>query len=138
MLHAGFSLLSDGGFALETGLLKPYPRDQLNEKRRYFNYMLSSTSVIVVENALGVLKRRWRVLHHGISTDVETARQVCDVCVLPQNFLIERGNRWTDNVDVRDTDPDLTAEDMKSDGDYAGALRLRDELCDPFCAAYHC
>jgi len=37
VLHAGFSILADGEFSLETWLLKPYPRDQLNEKRRYFN-----------------------------------------------------------------------------------------------------
>jgi len=137
VLHAGFSLLADGGFALETWLLKPYPRDQLNEKRRYFNYVLSSTRVIV-ENAFGVLKGRWRVLHDGISTDVETARQVRDVCVLLHNFLIERGDSWTDDVDVSDTDPDVSAEDMTSDGDYADALRLRDELCEALWAAYHC
>jgi len=137
VLHAGFSLLADGGFSLETWLLKPYPRDQLNEKRRYFNYVLSSTRVIV-ENAFGVLKGRWRVLHHGISTDVETARHTCDVCVLLHNLLIERGDSWTDDVDVRDTDPDVTAEDMTSDGDYADALRLIDELCEALWSAEHC
>ena len=99
--------------------------------------MLSSTRVIV-ENDFGVLKGRWRVLHHGISTNVETAGQVCDVCVLLLNFLIERGDSWADNVDVRDTDPDLTAEDMTSDGDYVDALRLRDERCEALWAAYHC
>jgi len=87
VLHAAFSLLADGGFALETWLLKPYPRDQLNEKGMYFNYVLVSTRVIV-ENAFGVLKGRWRVLHLGISRDVETARQVCAVCVLLHDFLI--------------------------------------------------
>ena len=87
VLHAAFSLLADGGFALDSWLLKPYPGDQLNEKGMYFNYVLVSTRVIV-ENAVGVLKGRWRVLHHGISTDVETARQVCAVCVLLHNFLI--------------------------------------------------
>jgi len=134
VLHAGFSVLADGEFALETWLLKPCPRDQLNEKRRYLNYVLSSTRVFI-ENAFGVLKGRWRVLHHGISTDVETARQVCDVFVLLHNFLIERGDSWTDNIDVRDTDPDVTAENMTSDGDYADALRLRDELCEALWAA---
>jgi len=97
--------------------LKPYPRDQLKEKRRCFNYVLSSTRGIV-EISFGVLKGRWRVRHPSISTDEETARQVCDVCVLLHNFLIEGGDSWTDNVDVRDTDPDVSAEDMTSDGDY--------------------
>jgi len=117
VLHAGFSPLADGDFALETWLLKPYPRDQLKEKRRCFNYVLSSTRGIV-EISFGVLKGRWRVRHPSISTDEETARQVCDVCVLLHNFLIEGGDSWTDNVDVRDTDPDVSAEDMTSDGDY--------------------
>jgi len=137
VLYAGFSLLADGGFASKKWLLKPYPRDQRNEKRRYVNYVLSSARVIV-ENAFGVLEGRWRILHHGICTDVETARQVCDVCVLLHRFLIERGDSWTDNVDVRDTDPDVTAEDMTSDGDDADSLRLRIELCEALWASYHC
>jgi len=41
VLHAAFSILADEGFALETWLLKPYPRYQLNEKGMYFNYVLS-------------------------------------------------------------------------------------------------
>jgi len=76
------------------------------------------------------------VLHLGVCTDVETGRQVCDVCVLLHNVLIERGESWTDNVDVRDTDSDVTAEDVTSDGDYADALRLRGELCEALWAAY--
>ena len=45
------------------------------------------------------------MLHHGIPTDVETARQVCDVCVILHNVLIERGDAWAGTVDTRDTYP---------------------------------
>ena len=47
VLHEGFYLLADGGFASEKWLLKPYPADQHDDKHKFFNYVLSSTRVIV-------------------------------------------------------------------------------------------
>jgi len=53
----GCVFMADRGFTVEWWLLKPYAADQLDRKRRYFNFVLSSTRVIT-ENAFGLLKGR--------------------------------------------------------------------------------
>ena len=55
----------DDAFALTTYLMKPYPRTQLSNKERIFNYRLSRMRRIS-ENSFGILASRWRVLRSPI------------------------------------------------------------------------
>ena len=55
-------LIGDSAYPLLKWLIKPYPEnDHMTEQRRNFNYQLSRAR-IVVENAFGCLKARWRRL----------------------------------------------------------------------------
>jgi len=40
MLHPGHVILSDGRFASEYWLLKPYPPQQLTPERTFYNYCI--------------------------------------------------------------------------------------------------
>lgn len=98
-LHPGYTLLGDGGCALETWLLKAYPGDQLTSpKRRLYNFSVCSPRA-VVENPFGVLKGRWRVLHSGVSCDTEFAPYVAEASVRLHNFLVEQGDGRREPVD---------------------------------------
>lgn len=132
-----YILLADGGFALETWLLKPYPENQLTkERRRMFNRFLCSPRA-VVENAFGVLKGRWRVLHSGISTETELVPHVIEACVRLHNFFLDQGDGWEDTMDSREDDDGSTAADAIEGDDYELALQMREELADELWEVYH-
>ncbi|KAK1863648.1 hypothetical protein I4F81_006202 [Pyropia yezoensis] len=115
-LHAGYTLLADGGFALETWLLKPYPEEQLTTpKKRMYNFSVCSPRA-VVENAFGVLKGRWRLLHSGVSCETELAPYVVDACVRLHDFLEDQGDEWNEAIDPYHDGAHAAAGD-KEDGD---------------------
>lgn len=90
-LHPGCTLLADGEFALETWLLKPYTEEHLTSiVRKMFNYFVCSPRT-VVENAFGLFKGRWRVLHSGIFAETEFTPVVAEACVWLHNFLLDQG-----------------------------------------------
>ena len=54
-------ILGDSAYGEETYLMKPYPYGNLTEEQKRYNY-IHSRSRMVVENAFGRLKNRWRCL----------------------------------------------------------------------------
>lgn len=54
--------VGDEGFAIETYLMRPFPKNQVenNGEKSNFNKRLSSARRIV-ENAFGILAQKWRV-----------------------------------------------------------------------------
>jgi len=84
-----FVTLGDGAYPLLSYLLRPYPRRQLTDSRRLFNYRLSRGRR-VVESAFGILAGKWRILNKPIETSPDMAgRSVKCICVL-HNTLIDR------------------------------------------------
>jgi len=70
--------------------MKLYPRRQLTESRRLFNYHLSR-SRRVVESAFGILAGKWRILNKPIETSPDMADRIVKyICVL-HNTVIDRG-----------------------------------------------
>ena len=66
--------VGDEGFALQTYLMRPFPKFWItnDSRKKNFNAQLSRARR-VVENAFGILAHKWRVFFRPIETDVETA-----------------------------------------------------------------
>jgi len=129
VLHPGHVILSDGGFALDYWLLKPYPQQQLNLKRKMLSYCISSPCA-VVEISFGLLKGRWRVLHDKGPADTELVPAILESCALLHNFLVGEEDEWADVVHAPDGEPRDVHPDVGVTRTYQMALRLRDELVE--------
>lgn len=129
--------MAEGGFALETWLLKPYPQGQLTSvRRRLFNRCLCFPRA-VVENAFGLLKGRRRVLHQSVSAENEFVPSIIECCVRLHNFLLDQDDAWADTVDAPELDDGTTAAD-RQDGNYCKlAVQLREALVDAMWQVYH-
>lgn len=77
-----FYFVGDEAFPLRTNLMRPYPRGQLNNEKRLFNYRLSRARR-TVEHAFGILVRKFGLFTHSISTGLKLAEaSIKSVCVL--------------------------------------------------------
>ena len=84
-----FVILGDEAYPLLSYLMRPYPRRQLTESRRLFNYRLSRGRR-VVESAFGILAGKWRILNKPIETSPDMADRIVKcICVL-HNTVIDR------------------------------------------------
>ncbi|XP_069133138.1 uncharacterized protein [Argopecten irradians] len=121
-------LIGDGAYPLSKTMLTPY-RDNghLSLQQRNYNKKHSSTRV-VVERAFGLLKVKWRRLHHLEMSSVDSMCQVIAAsCVLHNFVLVEDGpedipEAEEDGVD----DNNGLADDINSTGhnkrDYIAGL----------------
>jgi len=127
-LAARSRLLADGGFALEEWLLKPYLSEQLNDALKLYNRVLSSARA-VVEQAFGLLKGRWRVLHDVVSAETELVSSIVEACVSLHNFLVERDDLWEAVVDAQATHANIQFIDGPAGGAaYDRAWNAREAL----------
>ena len=90
-------LIGDSAYPLLKWLIKPYPEnDHMTEQRRNFNYQLSRAR-IVVENAFGRLKARWRRLVKKNDVIVKNVRHVIAACCVLHNLCEIHGEFFYDN-----------------------------------------
>lgn len=82
-------LIGDEAFALKTYLMRPFPRRSArgdNSKDNY-NYRLCRARR-VVENAFGILAKKWRIYDRPLELDVETSKLVVKTTCILHNYLI--------------------------------------------------
>jgi len=97
-------LIGDAAYPLMPWLMKPF-RDNgaLSGDKKYFNYMLSK-SRMVVENAFGRLKWRWRCLMKRNDLDTSFVPEVAETCCTLHNicetFSNEFPEEWLVQQDV--------------------------------------
>ncbi|XP_030748951.1 protein ALP1-like [Sitophilus oryzae] len=85
--------VGDEGFALQTYLMRPYPKTGIinDTRRKKFNSQLSRARR-VVENAFGILAMKWRVFLRAIETDAATADWIVKAACCLHNYIITKNN----------------------------------------------
>jgi hypothetical protein len=87
-----FVITGDEAYPLLSYLMRPYPRRQLTEYWRFFNYRLSRGSR-VVESAFGILAAKWRILNKPIKTSNMVDRTVKCMCFTQHSHRQRRFRR---------------------------------------------
>ncbi|KAJ8977827.1 hypothetical protein NQ317_011911 [Molorchus minor] len=95
-VYAPYVLVGDEAYPLKRYLLKPYPRQNLTDEQRIFNYRLSRARRCV-ECAFGILVAKWRCL----KTELQVNREHVDIIVqcvcLLHNIVIDKEG-YTGNI----------------------------------------
>ena len=88
-MPAGYFIIGDSGYGLSDWLMVPYPASACAQPfETSFNFAFYSTR-IVVEQAFGRLKMRWRVLLGEQQENPQTAARVAIACMVLHNLASE-------------------------------------------------
>jgi len=82
-------ILGDEAYPLLSYLMRPYPRRQLTESRRLYNYRLSR-GMRVAESAFGILAGKWRILNKSTETSPTMADRIVKCICVSHNTFIDR------------------------------------------------
>ena len=101
--------MGDSGYALQPFLLTPYPVPVRDCERRY-NGSLVKTRCLV-EQAIGILKRRFACLHGELRYEPERCLQVIIAAVVLHNMARDHGEGPVEfNEDGNDVPNDIVEE----------------------------
>ena len=105
-------IIGDAAYPLKTWLMKPFPGRGLSEDRRNYNYRISRARM-VVENAFGRLKGRWRRLLKRCDMTLDKVPTMIAACCILHNIC----EVFKDNVDEqwRVDNEDLTSQHVQDD-----------------------
>ena len=92
-------MLGDSAFPIQSWLMKPYTSAVLTPLQQYFNYRLSRARM-VIEEAYGELKGRWRVLQRKCESAQKEVRDNTLACIALHNICIERGETLCRQLDA--------------------------------------
>ena len=119
-------LIGDSAYPLLTWLMKPFPHNEsLSMEQRTYNYRICRAR-IVVENAFGRLKARWRRLLKRLDADVEKIPAIITTCCILHNMCEVHGDSFSDNwmesvtrvdephLHFTDADDDITVRDARA------------------------
>lgn len=82
-------MLGDSAYPLEINLMVPFKDNGfLSAEQKKFNSILSSTRVFV-EQAFGILKKKFRILNYIEIQNLRFAKIIIMVCVILHNIIIE-------------------------------------------------
>ena len=98
-----YFLIGDDAFALRTTMMKPYSKRGLSKQERIFNYRCSRARR-VVENAFGILAKRFQCLLNKLRQEADTAQKVVMTCVILHNLMRTRYQGETDAMLDREDD----------------------------------
>ncbi|XP_025995448.2 uncharacterized protein LOC105194390 [Solenopsis invicta] len=82
-----FVFIGDEAFPLSTYMMRLYPRKNLTDDMRIFNYRLSRARR-TIENAFGILTARWRILHKPLCMSITNCENVLKALVCLHNFIM--------------------------------------------------
>lgn len=133
MFSDNYYLLGDSAYPCLRQLIVPY-RDNghLTHQQRTFNRKLSSCRVII-ENAFGCLKQRFRQLYHFKLRDI--IRMVCVIhacCVLHNMANMQEMELF--EAPINDEYPDMEAQAQNNENyegniEYENGIHLRNDIC---------
>ena len=97
---AGYYLLGDSAYPLQNWLLKPFQdTGRLTAEQHLFNKKFSRARV-VVENAFGRLKGRWRCLLKRNDCDVQLVKSMVVTCCALHNLCENHGETYENEWDA--------------------------------------
>lgn len=122
--EVGPLLVGDSAYPLSKWLMKPFKQTRtLTESRLRYNCALSQARV-VVEQAYGILKGRWRCLYKAMEEKISSVPLTILTCFVLHNICIIVGDPSTmDPVEDDDEDEDSFNGDMP-----LGASDIRDNV----------
>ena len=89
-------VIGDSAYPLISWLMKPFPdNDRMTDEQKVFNYRLSRAR-IVVENAFGRLKARWRRLQKKIDMHIDNVPNVVAAFCVLHNICEIHGETFDD------------------------------------------
>ena len=128
-----FVIVADDAFPLKRYLMKPFGTKNLSVMQRIYNYRLSRARR-VVENAFGIMCKRFRIFEKSIPlSPAKVQNVVMAVCCL-HNFLL-RDARSSSQYLLDDPDPTCDLKSVSRQGSNRAsndAQLVRDVLCRYF------
>lgn len=125
---SNYHLLGDGGYPLESFLMVPY-RDNgfLTPMQSKYNTILSSTRV-VVEQAFGVLKKKFRILKYIEAQRPYMPKLITMACMIVHNIVIENEGYLVDEIDEEEAHAEPQIVDDTTTSGQREAKAKRDAL----------
>ncbi|XP_049842931.1 uncharacterized protein LOC126293682 isoform X1 [Schistocerca gregaria] len=84
-----YVIVGDEGFPLQRYMIRPYPRRNLNDEKRVYNYRVSRCRR-VVENVFGIVAQRWRLYFRPLQCNLDTVHKVIKATVILHNYLCNK------------------------------------------------
>lgn len=98
-----FVFVGDEAFPLMKNLMRPFPRRDLTDEKRIFNYRLSRARK-QIECAFGVLASMWRILRKPMEVQEEFATNIVKAACILHNFILNREPERMKEVDTLSDD----------------------------------
>ncbi|KAK5640416.1 hypothetical protein RI129_011227 [Pyrocoelia pectoralis] len=133
-----FVLVGDEAFRLSENLMKPYPRRDLDEMKRRYNYHLSYTRQ-VVECTFGILTAKFRIFDTNIAIHPTKVDKVIKAaCVLHNLIRVEEGDMYnSESIDTAGGafEPITNICRLNKNQSTRTAREIRDKFCNYFSGA---
>ena len=128
----GTYIIADSAYPLRTYLIKAFPHHGiLGHQEKHFNKILSSTRMIV-EQAFGLLKGRWRILLNELyCRDLERIVRVIHACCILHNFCIDNGDILSiEDFEIDNEENEGNEAIISDDEERIAGVQKREYLAD--------